>query len=137
MGLGNVTFQVQDAADLEARGKYDLITAFDTIHDLAQPATVLRNVASAIKPGGTFFMGEFAASSHLQENIDHPLGSMLYAVSVLYCMTTSLANGGEGVGTMWGEQTARRYLLEAGFTDVLVEQIEGDPLHSFFIARRP
>ena len=136
LGLSNVSFEVQDAATLEAPGQYDMITAFDTIHDLAQPAKVLKNIAGALRPGGTFFMGEFAASSHLQENLDHPLGSMLYAFSVLYCMTTSLANGGEGVGTMWGEQTARRYLQEAGFTDVEIKQIEGDSLHSYFIASK-
>ena len=63
---------------------------------------------------------------------------MLYAFSVLYCMTTSLADAGEGegLGTMWGEQMARRYLQKAGFTDVAVKQIEGDPLHSYFIARK-
>ena len=135
LGLSNVSFEVQDAATLESSSQYDLITAFDTIHDLAQPAEVLKSIAGALRPGGTLFMAEPAASSHLQENLEHPLGSMLYAVSVLYCMTTSLAQGGEGVGTMWGEQMARGYLQEAGFTAVEVKQMEGDPLHSYFIAQ--
>ena len=134
LGLSNVSFEVQDSATLETPSQYDLIAAFDTIHDLAQPARVVKNIAGALRPGGIFFMGEYAASSQLQENLEHPLGPMLYAFSVLYCMTTSLAQGGEGLGTMWGEQTARRYLQEAGFTDVEVKQVEGDLLHSYFIA---
>lgn len=136
MGLSNVSFEVQDAATLESASQYDLITAFDTIHDLAQPAKVLKGIAGALRPGGTLFMAEFAASSHFQGNLEHPLGSMLYAVSVLFCMTTCLAQGGDGVGTMWGEQIARRYLQEAGFAEVEVKQVEGDPLHSYFIARK-
>ena len=135
-GLRNVRFEVQDAATLETPNRYDLITAFDTIHDLAQPGKVLKNIAAALGPDGTFFMGEFAGSSNLQENLEHPLGPMLYGISVLYCMTTSLAQGGEGVGTMWGEQMARRYLQEAGFTSVEAKQMEGDPLHSYFIASK-
>ena len=65
LGLSNVGFEVQDAGTLET-SQYDLITAFDTIHDLARPAKVLKNIAGALRPGGTFFMGEFAASSRLQ-----------------------------------------------------------------------
>ena len=59
-----------------------------------------------------------AASSRLAENLDHPLGPFLYTVSCMHCMTVSLADGGMGLGTMWGEQTARTMLAEAGFTSV-------------------
>jgi hypothetical protein len=43
---------------------------------------------------------------------------MLYATSTLHCMTVSLAEGGAGLGTAWGEQRARAMLAEAGFVDV-------------------
>jgi hypothetical protein len=51
-------------------------------------------------------------------------------------MTVSLAQGGAGLGTMWGEQTARRLLAEAGFTRVEVTQMEGDSFHNLFICTR-
>ena len=58
---------------------------------------------------------------------------MLYSASVLHCMTVSLAQGGEGLGTMWGEQTARRMLADAGFTHVEVKQVEGDFMNAYYI----
>jgi 2-polyprenyl-3-methyl-5-hydroxy-6-metoxy-1,4-benzoquinol methylase len=136
LGLINASFEIRNVSDLGTAASYDLITAFDTIHDLAQPGKALKSIADTLRPGGLFFMGEFAASSNLEENLDTPMASMLYGFSLCYCMTTSLATGGEGVGTMWGEQTARKYLQEAGFADVEVKQVEGDPLHNYFTAKR-
>lgn len=51
-------------------------------------------------------------------------------------MTVSLALDGEGLGTMWGEQKALELLGEAGFTDVAIHQIEGDPFNSYYVARK-
>lgn len=135
-GLTNARFEVKDVATLNEPGRYDLITAFDTVHDQAQPRRALRNVFEALRPGGVLLMGDIAASSRLEENVDHPLGPFLYAVSVLHCMTVSLAAGGEGLGTAWGEQRARELLAEAGFTRVEVKQIEGDILNNYYVARK-
>jgi SAM-dependent methyltransferase len=131
-GLANTAFDVLDSAELD--GSYDLITAFDVIHDLARPTRTLAAVAAALKAGGVFLMGDMASSSKLEENLDHPLGPTLYFFSVFYCMTVSLGEGGEGLGTMWGEQTARRMLAEAGFTDVRVQRVEGDILNIYYVA---
>ena len=109
----------------------------DGIHDLAHPATVLRNIARALRPGGTFLMVDVAASSNLHENIGHPLAPALYALSTMHCMTVSLAQGGTGLGSMWGEQRARQMLAEAGFSAVEVTRIEGDILNNYYIATRP
>ena len=136
LGLPNVRFVRKDLREMEESGAYDLVTAFDVIHDQAQPKVVLKNVMTALKPGGTFLMVDIKASSHVHENVDHPMGPFLYTVSTMHCMTVSLALDGEGLGTMWGEQKALEYLAEAGFTDVLVKQVEGDPINSFYIARK-
>lgn len=134
--LSNTRFEVQDAATLDASAKYDLITAFDAIHDQAHPARVLAGIATALRPEGTFLMVDVAASSNVSENIEHPLGPFLYTVSCMHCMTVSLALDGEGLGAVWGEQKAREMLAAAGFTNVDVEQVEGDILNSYYIARR-
>ncbi len=135
-GLANASFEVSDVAKLNVEGRFDVITAFDAIHDQAFPRKVLANIHTALKPGGTFLMADIAGSSNLEENLEHPLGQMLYTVSYMHCMSVSLAYGGEGLGTMWGEQTALELLREAGFTDVEVKQAEGDAFNSYYVARK-
>ena len=132
--LSNATFEVGDSAELT--GPYDLITAFDVIHDLAQPTRTLAAIAGALRDDGVFLMGDIAASSHLEENMEHPLCPALYAFSVFYCMSVSLGEGGEGLGTVWGEQTARQMLTDAGFGHVDVQRVEGDILNVYYAARR-
>ncbi|MFF7590445.1 class I SAM-dependent methyltransferase [Kitasatospora purpeofusca] len=134
LGLSNAEFSIGDCAELT--GSYDLITAFDVVHDLARPTRTLAAVAGALKDDGVFLMGDIAASSRLEENIDHPLGPALYTFSTFYCMSVSLSEGGEGLGTVWGEETARRMLAEAGFGRVDTRRVEGDILNVYYVARR-
>jgi cyclopropane fatty-acyl-phospholipid synthase-like methyltransferase len=136
MGLTNTSFEVKDVATLNERGRFDFITAFDAIHDQAHPTKVLKSTAEALRPGGTFLMVDVAASSNVEENIEHPLGPALYMFSTLHCMTVSLALNGEGMGTMWGEQLARQKLAEAGFTKVDVKQVPGDIFNNYYIATK-
>lgn len=135
MGLSNARFEVMDAAKLPAEPKFDLITAFDTIHDQAAPAAVLRRIERALALGGVFMMVDIKASSDVADNIGNPMAPLLYGLSVLHCMTVSLAEGGAGLGTVWGEQLALRMLAEAGFTDVTVHEAP-DPMNSVYICRR-
>jgi SAM-dependent methyltransferase len=134
-GLDNVRFEVCDLANLDVFGRYDLIFAFDAIHDQVHPRRVLRNIARALRTGGEFLMVDIKASSHLHENQDHPLGVAFYAISCMHCMTVSLSAGGEGLGTMWGEQKARELLAEAGFGRVDISEIEGDIQNLYYRAR--
>jgi len=136
MSLSNSRFEVKDAVKLDEVGQYDLITAFDTIHDQAQPTKVLKAIAKALKSDGTFLMQDIAGSSYVHENMEHPLAPTLYTFSTMHCMTVSLAYNGEGWGTLWGEQMARQKLQEAGFKSVEVKQIEGDILNSYYIATK-
>jgi SAM-dependent methyltransferase len=135
MGLSNARFEVLDVSRLPDDVEFDLITSFDSIHDQRDPATTLRRVAEALAPDGVYVMVEPKASSRLEDNIGDPFAPYLYGVSVLHCLTVSLAEGGLGLGTAWGEQTARRMLEEAGFTNVDVVDAPG-PQNSIFIGRR-
>jgi len=120
MGLSNATFEVLDVARLPAEPKFDLITAFDAIHDQKSPDSVLRAVNRALAPEGKFLMIEFKFSSRVDDNIKNPFAPLYYGISLMHCMPVSLAVGGQGLGTVWGEQTARRFLGEAGFRTVKV-----------------
>jgi hypothetical protein len=81
-------------------------------------------------------MVDIGASSHVHENMDFVLGSFMYAISCMHCMTVSLALDGAGLGAMWGEQKAQQMLAEAGFTHVEVKKVEGDLFNSYFIATK-
>jgi 2-polyprenyl-3-methyl-5-hydroxy-6-metoxy-1,4-benzoquinol methylase len=133
--LTNARFQKRNALTLEPAA-YDLVTAFDVVHDLPRPAETLAAIHSALRDEGVFLMVDIAASSHLHENLEHPLAPALYTVSIFHCMTVSLANDGPGLGTMWGEQTALDLLATAGFDDVEVKRVETDFLNSYYIARK-
>ncbi|MFD4433499.1 class I SAM-dependent methyltransferase [Nocardia sp. NPDC058497] len=134
MGLTNVEFFVQDVAELNVPGTCDLITVFDAIHDQAHPARVLANISAALRSDGVFLMVDIHASSMLEENIDLPLGPFLYAISTMHCMSVSLGQGGDGLGTVWGEQRALSMLADAGFTDVRTHHVDGDPLNTYYVA---
>ncbi len=120
MGLPNARFEVLDVTDLSSDSPFDLIVAFDAIHDQVAPARVLRRVSEALAPIGTFLMIDFKFSSSVEENIGNPFAPLYYGISVMHCLTVSLAAGGAGLGTVWGIQLARRMLADAGFTRVEV-----------------
>ncbi len=132
-GLSNAYFEVKDVSRLEAQGQFDLITAFDAIHDQAQPAKVLRGIANALRSHGTFLMVDIAASSKLEENLSHMFGPWLYTISCMHCMTVSLALDGAGLGAMWGEQRALQMLDDAGFRQVEVKRLESDTFNYYYI----
>ncbi|MEE8555184.1 MAG: class I SAM-dependent methyltransferase, partial [bacterium] len=135
-GSKNIRFAVKDVTDLSEPAAYDLITAFDAIHDQARPDRVLKGIADALKPDGTFFMLDIRASSEPHKNRDHPVGPFLYTISTMHCMTVSLAENGMGLGAMWGEEKAREMLRDAGFGKVEVKQLPHDFQNSFYIVRK-
>jgi 2-polyprenyl-3-methyl-5-hydroxy-6-metoxy-1,4-benzoquinol methylase len=135
-GATNVRFEVRDVADLGEEERYDLITTFDAVHDQAKPAAVLAGIAAALRGDGVYLMQDIAGSSHLQNNMDHPLGPFMYTVSTMHCMTVSLAQGGEGLGTMWGEEKATEMLKDAGFGEVEVKRLPHDFQNTYYIAKK-
>ncbi|WP_402373125.1 class I SAM-dependent methyltransferase [Isoptericola rhizosphaerae] len=136
LGLGNVHFEVRDVADLGGTGSFGAVTAFDAVHDQAHPAHVLGQVAEHLDPDGVFLVVDIDASSELDDNTAIPWAPYLYTVSTMHCMTVSLAEGGDGLGTAWGRQTALRMLADAGFTNVRVESVPGDFINAYYVARR-
>ncbi len=135
-GLTNLRFEVKDVTSLEITDHFQLISAFDAIHDQVYPDRVLKEIANALGPNGTFLMQDIAASSQVHKNIDHPVGPLLYSISVMHCMTVSLAANGAGLGTMWGEEKAREMLQEAGFTKIDVKKLSHDFQNAFYIIQK-
>jgi SAM-dependent methyltransferase len=104
--------------------QYDIITTFDVVHDAIDPRRLLRAIREGLRPGGRYVCMEANGSDKLEENVGLA-GSLFYGISVLYCMTTSLAGHGEGLGTLGlSETTLRAVCAEAGWSSVRRVAIE-------------
>jgi SAM-dependent methyltransferase len=136
LSLTNASFIARDVAQFDMVDAYDVITAFDAIHDQAQPTRVLENIYRALRPGGVFLMVDIKASSKLEDNVGVPFASYLYTVSTMHCMSVSLGLDGDGLGTVWGKQLATSMLADAGFGDLQVREIESDPINYYYVARK-
>jgi SAM-dependent methyltransferase len=135
-GLKNLAFEVRDATEMGIEERFDLITTFDAVHDQAAPERVLEGIQKALRPDGVYLMQDIDASHRVHENMDHPLGPFLYTISTMHCMTVSLARNGAGLGTMWGVETAKTMLRQAGFTDIQIHRLAHDPQNCYFLNRK-
>ena len=114
--------------------EFDVITTFDVVHDAVDPLELLRSIRRALRPGGVYVCLDINCSDKLEENAN-PLGAMFHGVSVFYCMTTSLANNGEGLGTLGLHEAKVRELCEkAGFSSVRRVPLE-NPFNSLYEAK--
>jgi SAM-dependent methyltransferase len=97
---------------------FDFIMTHEVIHDAADPLRMLQAIREGLKPDGTYLMKEYNASDKLEENRGL-IGPFMYSISVLFCMTTSLAEGGAGLGTAGlPEPIVRALCTQAGFSQV-------------------
>jgi len=134
-GLDNIRFETRDLTHFDEAGRYDFITSFDAVHDQKDPQDLLRRLHRALRPGGTYLMQDIGGSAKLERNIEFPMAALLYAVSCIHCTPVSLVQGGQGLGTMWGWETAHSMLNEAGFESVERHLLPHDPMNVWFISR--
>jgi 2-polyprenyl-3-methyl-5-hydroxy-6-metoxy-1,4-benzoquinol methylase len=132
-GLTNARFEICDLSQWDATEQFDLVTAFDAIHDQGHPAQVLANIRRALRAGGVFLMQDIAGSSHVHCNVGRPLSPFVYTISCMHCMSVSLAQGGVGLGAAWGQEKAEEMLREAGFSDIRVESLDHDIMNSYYL----
>jgi SAM-dependent methyltransferase len=134
-GLHNVDFHVRDLSGYDEREGFDFIASFDAVHDQKDPQGLIRSLRGALKPGGVYLMQDIGGSARLENNMDFPNAALLYAVSCVHCTPVSLGQGGLGLGTMWGWETAEHMLREAGFSQVERHTLPRDPMNVWFVAR--
>ncbi len=137
--LRNIEFVEADLSNFDetaAPDAFDFVTTFDAVHDQAKPLNVLRGIHRTLKPDGVYLMQDIGGTSHVDRDIDHPFGTFLYTVSCMHCMTVSLAQGGEGLGAMWGEETTREYLSRAGFRSVETHRLAHDIQNNWYVVRK-
>jgi SAM-dependent methyltransferase len=134
-GLTNIAFVLADIATLEVDTPFDVVFVFDALHDQVDPAGVLRHIHDALAPDGVFFLREPHAADTLEGNLGNPMAAVQYSVSTLHCLTVSLAHGGAGIGTVFGEQLARTLLADAGFEEPTVHPAPGQPFDVVYVTR--
>lgn len=134
--LGNIRFQVRDAARLGDHQRFDVAFTFDAIHDQIDPRAMLAGIYEALKEDGVLLSQDIRSSSFVENNLEHPIGPFLYAISTMHCMTVSLAHGGCGLGTCWGEELALQMFEDAGFSAVSVHTLEHDIMNNYYVCRK-
>ena len=135
-GLSNVRFDVVDLTDLDEAHAYDLVLSFDAIHDQKSPQGLLNRLHRALRPGGRYLVQDIGGSARLENNLDFPMAPLLYAISCAHCTPISLGQGGDGLGTMWGWETAEAMLGKAGFENIQRSVFPHDPLNVWFVCSR-
>jgi 2-polyprenyl-3-methyl-5-hydroxy-6-metoxy-1,4-benzoquinol methylase len=117
--VANVHFHDPRHEPIPTHHSVDLVTTFDCIHDMTDPAGMMAAIHSALAPDGVWLLVDIKAHDTIEENITrNPVASLMYGISVLSCMSSALSEpGGAGLGTLGlpasrAEQMAR----EAGFT---------------------
>lgn len=133
-GLGNLS-HVTGSATHPPAGPWDVVCAFDVIHDLAHPHEALAATRAVLAPDGVFLMIDSGAPATLEAQAGLAWAPMMYGVSIGHCLTVSLAQDGAGLGAMWGREAATTALAEAGFADVDTYELKGDPMDLLYVAR--
>lgn len=134
-GLSYLDFKELYISGLDTLGSYDLVLAFDAVHDQRDPQGMLNLMRRSLKKNGVFLMVDIGGSRHLEKNIDNPLGAFLYMMSCMHCTPVSLGQGGGGLGTMWGVELAGEMLTRAGFSGVQMSRLPHDIVNAYFVAR--
>jgi 2-polyprenyl-3-methyl-5-hydroxy-6-metoxy-1,4-benzoquinol methylase len=137
--LDNVEFVTADLSRFDETAEpeaFDFIATFDAVHDQAKPLNVLKGIHRALKPDGVYLVQDISGTSHVDQDIDHPIGTFLYTVSCMHCMTVSLAQGGEGLGAMWGEEKTREYLTRAGFRSITTYRLTHDIQNNWYVVTK-
>lgn len=114
-GVGDrVRFEVRDVSQ-GLPSSFDIITTFDVIHDAVDPRGLLRVIRESLRPGGRYVCLDID-TPELLEDKQGPISTLNYGCSIMYCMTTSLAEHGKGLGTVGlPESVLRAYCADAGF----------------------
>jgi 2-polyprenyl-3-methyl-5-hydroxy-6-metoxy-1,4-benzoquinol methylase len=121
-----VQFHVHDAADPQLAGRYDLVTAFETLHDMARPVEALRAMRELLAPSGVVLI----ADERVAETFAAPANEIdrfNYGWSILHCLPACRAESpSAATGTVMRPPTLHRYATEAGFSEVQIVPIEND-----------
>lgn len=129
-----VRFHNRDAADPGLAGQFDLVTMFESLHDMSYPVDVLRACRELLTEGGAVFVGDELTGERFDPDAGD-LERLYYGFSILHCLPVGMVGeAAAGTGTVMRPQTVREYAGEAGFTSVEIAPIEHD-FWRFYVLR--
>ena len=121
-----VKFAIRDAADPRLAGGYDLVTAFETIHDMSDPVNVLRAMRQLAREGGAVVIADEKVAQEFSAPGDE-IERLMYGWSALHCLPVGMVDAGSaGTGTVMRPAVLTEYARQAGFKNVEVLPIEAD-----------
>jgi len=135
--LTNVRLHDAATDPLPEAPTFHLITTFDCIHDMTDPAAVIRQIRGSIHPEGHWLICDIKAHPSYEENVQrNPMAALMYGFSVLSCMSSALSEpGGAGLGTLGlHRELAEKFARDAGFGEFSPLPLE-HPINAFFVAR--
>jgi 2-polyprenyl-3-methyl-5-hydroxy-6-metoxy-1,4-benzoquinol methylase len=120
-----VRFYARDAGSLaDGNGQYDLVTAFEAVHDMSNPVAVLRTMRRlAGSTGAVIVVDERVGDTFTETGND--VEWMMYGWSIFHCLPAGMAEEpSAATGTVMRTDTLRQYALEAGFRDIEILPID-------------
>lgn len=136
-GLHNARFADPRTAPMPTDHSLRLVTMFDCLHDMTRPHEVADAVRQALGDDGTWLLVDIKARDTYAENVErNPMAAMMYAISVVTCLSSGLAEpGGAGLGTLGlSESRARQIAATAGFTRFRRLAVD-HPINAFYEIR--
>ncbi len=135
--VSNVTFHDARHESLPQDGRFGFVTTFDCLHDMTDPAGMMRQIRGAIRPDGVWLIGDIKARGSYEAEVERdPMAPMMYGVSVLACLSSAMsAPGGAGLGTLGlPAELAREMAAAAGFSSFDTLDL-GSPINAFYVVR--
>jgi 2-polyprenyl-3-methyl-5-hydroxy-6-metoxy-1,4-benzoquinol methylase len=120
-GMGDqVAFLHADGANADGAGRYDLVTIFEALHDMARPAEVLAAARRLLAPGGAVLIADERVAERFTAPGDE-MERMFYGYSVLGCLPNGLYDRPSvAIGTVIRPAAIEAAANEAGFTGVTI-----------------
>jgi 2-polyprenyl-3-methyl-5-hydroxy-6-metoxy-1,4-benzoquinol methylase len=137
VGLANVSFHDPRESPLPSDGSVDLVTTFDCLHDMTDPAGMAGAIRAAVADDGTWLLVDIKAHDTFARNAEkNPMAALMYGISVLSCMSSALSEpGGAGLGTLGLPPSKAEALARAaGFTRFRRLDID-HPVNAFYEIR--
>lgn len=128
-GLGDrVEVFLRDASEPALRGRYDLVTAFECIHDMSNPVGALQIMDGLAGEAGAVLIMDERSQDAFQPCAE-TYEQLLYGFSILHCLPAGMADQpSAATGTVMRRDTVERYARQAGFSRVEILPID----HFFF-----
>ena len=136
-GIDNLTISPGSFDTLDEVGPVDLLLTLDVIHDLPRPGDAVRRARAALADDGVWLVADIKARGSLEENRAIPVVSLMYGMSIFYCMSSAMSEpNGAGLGTLGLTVDVFRELTDAaGFGSVATHEFEVDPMNRYFELR--